>query len=163
MRLFAIAIVLTLATTPAVAAAQGAPPSDSGAVIGVVQRFFDAMSHRDTTAARATMVSGAQLVSIVSGSNAAAPRRESDSSFIARLVTDKKGFLERMWNPRVRVEGDIAELWTPYDFHLGGKFSHCGIDAFTLLRTAKGWQIASIAYTVQRTGCAASPLGPPTS
>ena len=163
MRLVIIAIAFAVATAPTVAAAQDTLSSDSATVIGVVQRFFDAMSHRDTASARATMVSGAQLISIAAGSNAAAPRRESDSSFIARLATNKEGLLERMWSPRVRVEGDIAELWTSYDFHLGGKFSHCGIDAFTLLRTTKGWQIASIAYTVQRTRCVASPLGPATS
>jgi hypothetical protein len=48
----------------------------------------------------------------------------------------------------------------PYDFHIDGKFSHCGTDVFTLVRAKGEWRIVSIVYTVQRTGCAPSPLGP---
>ena len=66
-----------------------------------------------------------------------------------------------MWAPVVQVQGRIASVWTPYDFHIDGRFSHCGIDTITLLRTDAGWRIAGLLYTVQRTGCAPSPLGPP--
>jgi len=51
-------------------------------------------------------------------------------------------------------------VWTPYDFWVDGKFSHCGIDIFDLVKTAEGWKISGATYTVERTGCAASPLGP---
>jgi hypothetical protein len=66
-----------------------------------------------------------------------------------------------MWTPAVHVHGAIAVVWAPYDFHIDGKFSHCGVDTFSLVRTATGWQISGISYTVEPTGCAASPLGPP--
>ena len=57
--------------------------------------------------------------------------------------------------------GSVAVLWADYDFHLNGKFSHCGIDSFTLLKTTAGWKIAAVADTRETTGCAPSPLGPP--
>jgi hypothetical protein len=66
-----------------------------------------------------------------------------------------------MWEPVVHLQGPIATLWAPYDFYIDGQRSHCGIDTVTLLRAAQGWQIAALVYTVQRTGCPASPLGPP--
>jgi hypothetical protein len=69
--------------------------------------------------------------------------------------------LERMWDPEVRIQGAIAAVWTRYDFHRDGKFSHCGTDAFNLVKTAEGWKIASAMWTVERTGCVPSPLGPP--
>jgi hypothetical protein len=65
-----------------------------------------------------------------------------------------------MWNPEVRVHGPIASVWTAYDFWVDGKFSHCGVDVFDLVKTAEGWKISGGAYTVERTGCAPSPLGP---
>ena len=49
----------------------------------------------------------------------------------------------------------------PYDFHRDGEFSHCGVDAFTLVRTESGWKISGGVYTVETEGCAPSPLGPP--
>ena len=69
--------------------------------------------------------------------------------------------LERMWEPQVRVHKGIANLWAPYDFWLDGKFSHCGIDSFELMKTAGGWRLTGGSYTVEREGCAPSPLGPP--
>ena len=67
-----------------------------------------------------------------------------------------------MWQPQVRVHKDIAAVWAPYDFWLDGTFSHCGIDSFELVRTPSGWKLTGGIYTVEREGCAPSPLGPPT-
>ena len=64
-------------------------------------------------------------------------------------------------NPEVRIHGTIATVSTPYDFHRDGKFTHCGTDVFSLVKTAEGWKIAGAMWTIQRVGCAPSPLGPP--
>ncbi len=45
------------------------------------------------------------------------------------------------------------------DFHADGKFSHCGIDVFNLVRMPDGWKISGGMFTMQREGCAESPLG----
>jgi hypothetical protein len=57
------------------------------------------------------------------------------------------------------MQGRIATVWAPYDFWIDGKFSHCGVDAFDLIKTDKGWRIAGGAYTVELK-CEPSPLGP---
>jgi hypothetical protein len=64
-----------------------------------------------------------------------------------------------MWNPEVRVRGDIATIWTPDDFWIDGEFSHCGTDSFHLIRSPEGWRITSGLYTVERK-CEPSSLGP---
>ncbi len=56
--------------------------------------------------------------------------------------------------------GGIAVVWAEYDFHLNGKFNHCGVDQVNLLKTGAGWKIMGIAYTSETSGCAPSPLGP---
>lgn len=132
--------------------------SDSAAVIAVAQRLLDAINTGDTAVARAVLAPGAQFVSARAGGS---PRRQADSAFVRSLASRQVKYLERMWSPVVRVKGAIADVWAPYDFHTDGKFSHCGIDTFTLLMGPNGWQIASVVYTVEQTGCAPSPLGPP--
>jgi hypothetical protein len=107
------------------------------------------------------MIPGSRVISVRLSSGGRAWRVQSDSAFIRSLASGNDALLERMWNPLVRVHGALAELWAPYDFHLGRRFSHCGVDSFTLIRGADGWQVASIAYTVEPTGCSPSPLGPP--
>ena len=163
----ALAVLLACAAAGNASAQSGASTAtsaDSAAVVAAVQRLFDAMSKRDTIAARALLLPGSQFISVrpaTGNAPAAAPRRQADSVFLRSLATGREQLLERFWAPVVKVHGPLAEVWTPYDFHIDGKFSHCGIDMFTLLRTSAGWQIASIVYTVEPTGCAASPLGPP--
>jgi ketosteroid isomerase-like protein len=154
-----------LAAAPLLAGARALPAQaarDDSAVVATVQRLFDGMSRRDTAALRALLLPGTRFVALpVDGAATPTPRVQTDSAFLRLLVARPERLLERMWTPTARVEGTIATVWTPYDFHRDGKFSHCGVDTVTLLRTAAGWQIAALVYTVQRTGCAPSPLGAP--
>ena len=76
------------------------------------------------------------------------------------LASVRDDLLERMWAPKVFCHERIAVVWTSYDFHRNRQFSHCGVDAFTLIKTEQGWKIASIVYTVEKNGCPESPLGP---
>ncbi|MEP6690585.1 MAG: nuclear transport factor 2 family protein [Gemmatimonadaceae bacterium] len=165
MRAVAIPVLTSLIALAAPRVASGQAPrssSDSAAVLGVVARFFDGMLRHDTTALRATLLPGAQFVVFVAGGAPGAPRRQTDSAFLASIAgRTTQRLYERLWTPAVLVHDGIATVWAPYDFHIDGAFSHCGIDSFNFVRTATGWQIAGIMYTVERTGCAPSPLGPP--
>lgn len=127
-------------------------------VVAAVQRTFDAMEARDVQALRASVLPEAQFFVVLEDGKV---RAVSLDQFAARLGEAKEPLLERMWKPRVLISGRLASVWTPYDFHRGGKFSHCGIDAVHLLKTSDGWKLSSIAYTMQTKGCKASPLGPP--
>ena len=162
-----LSVLLTVAGASDASAQSTAAAADSTAVVATVQRLFDAMAKRDTVAARALLLPGSQFISVRSGGpatgnpQALVPRRQSDTTFLRSLATGRERLLERFWAPVVRLHGPLAEVWTPYDFHIDGRFSHCGIDTATLLRTAAGWRISALAYTTQRQGCAPSPLGPP--
>ena len=138
-------------------AAQEVAPAERQAVLAAVDSFFVAMSRRDTVLARAIMLPGSMAYSVVPGTE---PRPRADTTFIRSLGTGTSRLKERIWNPRVEIHGPMAEVWTWYDFHVDRKFSHCGIDDFSLMLTPTGWRIASVAYTVERTGCPESPLGP---
>jgi hypothetical protein len=134
-----------------------APQSDEKDVVAVVQRLFDALAAHDGDAITSLMIPGGRLVAVRdSGATASTPE-----DFAARLKTIDKPMLERMWNPKTLVHGRIAVVWAEYDFHLDGKFMHCGIDSVNLVKTAGTWKIAAIVYTAETTGCAPSPLGPP--
>lgn len=157
--------VLALVLMPLAAWAQenARPPSapDREQVIAAVQKLFDAMATHDVKALREVMVLEGRLFSTSDARAATAVRSRSLQEFIDEIGRSTQKLLERMWNPEVRVHGGIATLWANYDFHLDGKFSHCGIDAFDLVKTADGWKITGGSYTIERTGCAPSPLGEP--
>lgn len=124
-------------------------------VLGVVDALFSAMAKHDVEASRKLIVPGANFVAV-------RPDRplvvEHDSDYLESLDKHKEALRERIWDAKVDVQGDIAQVWAPYDFHLDGKLSHCGIDSFSLVRGAEGWRIAGVSYSVQTQGCASSPL-----
>jgi hypothetical protein len=151
-------LILALAlSVPSFAAGQ----SDRDAVVAAVQSFFDSMAARDTELAKRSVVLEGRFVLVSEQDGKTNVRTRSIQEFVDGLATGKGKLLERMWNPEVRVHGPLATLWTQYDFYVDGKFSHCGIDAFELVKTADGWKISGGAYTMERTKCPASPLGPP--
>jgi hypothetical protein len=156
-RLIVILGILVQAPTPA------PPPRDDRVqVIAAVQSLFDAMEKPDIDLARKILMPDARLFGEAERDGKVVVRPSTGEAFIAGLSNPNRGrALERMWDPEVRVQGSIAQLWTRYDFHNNGTFSHCGIDAFGLVKTDDGWKIASVMWTVERTGCPSSPLGPP--
>jgi len=138
------------------------PAADEQAVLDVLTAFFDAMAAGDAEGWEETVLEEVTFVGTTQTTDGVAINRIAREEFLA-LLEGPTGFLERMWDPIVRVHGTIAMVWTPYDFHREGDFSHCGIDAFSLVKTNEGWKIASIVWTVEPVGCGPSPLGPPES
>jgi hypothetical protein len=164
MRQRSIVVVVMSASLASAAHAQAAPDraADSAAVIGVAQDLLRAISTRDTALARRLLLPGAQLASIADPASLTnAGRIQTDSQFVTMLGTTNQRFLERMWNPTVFLQGALAVVRAPYDFHVDGVFSHCGVDVFTLVRSRGEWRVTHIVYTAQRQNCAASPLGAP--
>jgi len=71
------------------------------------------------------------------------------------MAVSKNVITEKMREKDVKVEvhKGIAMFWAPYDLWIDKKFSHCGVDVFTLLKTKEGWKIVTIAYSVEPDGC----------
>lgn len=132
------------------------------AVLEAVDRFFATMTAKDSVGARAVLDPDGDFVSIRwNEEGRAVVRRASSRDYLNTLAEGPQSYLERVWDSEVRIHGPIAIVWTPYDFHIDGAFSHCGVDLFQLLKTDAGWVITGGTYTVERTGCPESPLGPP--
>ncbi len=148
-------LLLSLASS---ALALGGAASDENAATATVQRLFDAMAAHNGDAARAVFVPGAELIAVRANGEIS---KSTGEEFASHVGAAKDAWLERMWNPKVRIRGDLAVVWADYDFHLNGKFSHCGVDSFTLVKSSGEWKISGVAYTTEKSGCAPSPLGPP--
>ena len=156
MRALTLAAALVTASSALSAQSVSSAPPDSAAVMAVVHQVFDAMRSRDSSALRATFAPGAQMISAGMRNGTAVVEAESPDGFIAAVgkPSDAK-WDERIYHPEVRLDGNLATVWAEYDFYLGEKFSHCGVDAFMLARTTDGWKIVSLADTRRRDGCPA--------
>ncbi|HSJ10683.1 MAG TPA: nuclear transport factor 2 family protein [Longimicrobiales bacterium] len=153
-------VALALAVLAVTACASAAPSAereehtaDEAAVVATVNALFDAMRTRDTAAIR--RLSHPELRLYVPGMQEGRPvtRTSTLQEFIASVVRGNVVFDERAYDPEVRIDGNLAAVWTYYEFRLGERFSHCGIDAFHLARAADGWRITALSYTTRDTGC----------
>ncbi len=147
-----LAVLASLALLgPTAARAQA---EDQKAVLAVVTRLFDGMRARDTAMMRSTFAPDTKLQSagVRQGKPGVAPTPADE--FI-RIVGEAKGptWDERIRDPEIRIDGTLASVWVPYEFYLGEKFSHCGVDAFHLARFEDGWKIIGLADTQRREGC----------
>ena len=148
----------------AVLVAAGVPHAQSSttekdAVLKTVQAFFDTMAAKDVEGARQVLQPQGRFHAMRMRDGKPDVRAFSNEEYFADLQASKQRMRERIWSPEVRISGPIATVWAPYDFWIDGKFSHCGIDAFDLIKTGDGWKIAGGVYTLENT-CAPSPLGP---
>ena len=138
--------------TPGQALSQG---SDHAEIVGAADALFAAMRARDTTALREMFAPEVRIVSIrIDSASVGGVQSRTVSDFIASIGGSREELVERMWEPRVELAGDLASLWAPYDFHIGQRFSHCGHDAFHFVRSGGRWRIVALTYTVQRSHCA---------
>ena len=153
-----IAIVMAVLAGAATAAAQSSN-SEKDAVLKTVQIFFDTMAAKDVEGARAILEPQGRFHAMRMRDGKPDVRAFSNEEYFADLQASKQKMRERIWNPEVRINGLIATVWAPYDFWIDGKQSHCGIDAFDLIKTEDGWKIAGGVYTLE-SKCAPSPLGP---
>ena len=128
-----------------------AQTSEEKDVIAAVQKTFDGMAAHDAAMIRATMLPDVRLYSIRSDGS---PVSRSGEEFSTQIAAAKGDLLERfIGNPAVSIRGRMAQVWGEYEFLRDGKFTHCGVDSVSLLKTAEGWKIATIVYTVETTGC----------
>jgi hypothetical protein len=79
---------------------------------------------------------------------------EKPADFIDFISKEQPGNAdERIEFETVKVDGPLAIAWTPYHFYYKGKFSHCGVNSFQLVRFNGEWKIQYLIDTRRRQGC----------
>jgi hypothetical protein len=117
---------------------------EEDAVLGPVHAMFAGMSKRDSAAIKQTAIPGATMVLMRDGK----PSQMTVDAFADRLGRPGTTQIEeRIHDPLIRIDNDLAVVWAPFDFLIDGKVDHCGTDLFNLVRKDEKWLIASVADT----------------
>ena len=80
----------------------------------------------------------------------------SYEKFLATIANKKKdspNWIEKLYNTEVKIDGNIAQVWTEYSFYVGDQFVHCGVDAFQLVKRGDEWKIIHLMDTRRKEGC----------
>jgi Putative lumazine-binding len=123
--------------------AQTATP-DEQAVLAPIRAMFDGMAKRDAAAIKQPLLPGGSMVLMRDGK----PAQMTFEAFADRVGRPGSSQIEeRIHDPLVRIDNDLAVVWAPFDFFVNGKLDHCGTDLFNLVRQEGKWLIAAIADT----------------
>lgn len=136
-------LLLLLLAAPALA-----QTNDETAVKATINQLFDGMKKADSTVLKTVLLPTAKLQTVINKQGAVSVRDETIAQFITSVGKAKAGALdERLSGMDIRVDGDLATAWTPYAFYYNGQQSHCGANAFTLVRMDGNWKIQNIIDT----------------
>jgi hypothetical protein len=114
------------------------------AVLAPIKAMFDGMAKRDAAAIKEPLLPGGTMVLMRDGT----PSQMTFEDFATRVGKPGKTQIEeRIHDPLVRIDNDLAVVWAPFDFLVDGKVDHCGTDLFNLVRKDGKWLIASVADT----------------
>src|ERR1700759_139601 len=143
---FVIVSSAILATSLAIGAF--AQSVEEQAVLAPIHAMFDGMSKRDAAAIKAPTLPGGTMVLMRDGK----PTQMTFEAFADRVGKPGKAQIEeRIHDPLVRIDTDLAVVWAAFDFLVDGKVDHCGTDLFNLVRVDGRWMIASVADTGTKT------------
>ena len=114
------------------------------AVLAPVKAMFDGMAKRDAAAIKEPLLAGGTMVLMRDGK----PTQMTFEAFADRVGRPGTSHIEeRIHDPLVRIDNDLAMVWAPFEFLVDGKVDHCGTDSFNLVRQDGKWLIASVADT----------------
>ncbi|GGY40698.1 hypothetical protein [Parvularcula lutaonensis] len=130
-------------------------PSDEEAVLQTVDRFFEAYYDRNVAGVKATLAQGALGHGLVVNGDSrgiTAPLDMHQWAESLKTLTTRNN--ELYWEPKVEIRaGSLAQFWAPYVIEVDGVLTHCGIDAFTLVKAQDEWKLSSLQFTMEPRGC----------
>ncbi|HEX8737892.1 MAG TPA: nuclear transport factor 2 family protein [Pyrinomonadaceae bacterium] len=127
--------------------------ADAKSPAEIPERLFAAMREKNYEAIRALFIAEGQLVAVDSprDGKGVSKTRVFKADAFAKMIAEAKGaeYIEKMPRKEIEINGDFALVTGRYTFHVGEKFSHCGVNSFHLVKTESGWRIANAASTLE--------------
>lgn len=162
-----VLLLIAALTVPAPGAAQSTPPTPgplprrapadaaTTAVLAPIHALFAAFEAGDAAATLRHVFANGRVTAASQSSDGASNLREQSWTQFAERQTPGRGFQERIADPVVEIDGDIAMVWAPYVVRRGGTVSNCGIDHFDLVRENGTWKVMNLTFSSRTTGCPA--------
>ena len=148
--------LLLMVSAQALPPAGALPPPDdnTAAVLVPINAAFAAFEAGDAAAMLRQVYPDGRVTAVGTLRSGSGLRQQSWTQFAGRLKPGE-GFQERISDPAIEIDGDIAMVWAPFVVRVGGKVSNCGYDHFDLVRESGTWKIMNLTFSSRTTGCPA--------
>jgi len=138
MKRFATLLSIVLAITSTV---QAQTAEDS--VKATINRMFEGMKNADTVVLKSAFTDDPILQTVATNKKKQVYIKSDKFKDFVKFIGDQKvgEADERIEFESIRIDGSLAMAWAPYQFYYKGKFRHCGVNSFQLVRLEDGWKI----------------------
>lgn len=131
------------------------PSSVEAGVMAPINAMFAGLATRDGAAILAqTRPEGGATVVIEKADGTRSIRHLNWTDFAGGIKPGPEHYEERLGDPAIEVDGDIAMVWSSYLFTVDGKPHHCGADHFDLVRENGAWKVLNVTWSQRTIGCA---------
>lgn len=129
--------------------------SDVEQIESLINTFFSSMAKGDSTTISSICHENIVLGTTFTARNGNPVFLEDNfGEFLAAVATPRKEIWdEQISGLSIQLHENLAQAWMSYSFYLNNTFSHCGVNAFTFVKTTMGWQIQSIIDTRSKEIC----------
>lgn len=130
--------------------------TDEAAVKATIMTMFDGMRAGDSTMVHSAFgtASISKTIGVDRTSGKTVVKESPLDNFLKAIGTPH----DAVWDEKVlsfdiKIDQQMATAWVPYEFYLGDKFLHCGVNHFTLFKEEQGWKIIYLIDTRKQEGC----------
>lgn len=127
-----------------------AQKTENDAIKESIEKLFIGMKNADTIMIRSVFADEAILQTITKNNEIKTEKLQNFLSSFSKL--SKNDADEKIRFESINIDGDLASVFTPYEFYYKGQFSHCGANSFQLVKQNNVWKIQYLIDT-RRTNC----------
>ena len=149
-----IIVLLVLLVTVNVVAAQ--QKEEEKAIKNVIETFFEGLHKGDSTIMKKTLHKEIKIQTTATNPKGERLLKTEDRQQLLINIAKKKPtdvYLEKLLSYDIKVDGNLASVWTPYEFYYNGNFSHCGANSFQLFNNNATWEIIYLVDMRRRGNC----------
>jgi hypothetical protein len=138
MKRFAILFTVVLALTSTVRA-----QTTEDSVKTTINQLFEGMKNADTVLLKSAFTDDPILQTVATNKKKQVYIKTDKFKDFVKFIGDQKvgEADERVEFETIRIDGPLAMVWAPYQFYYKGKFHHCGVNSFQLVRIDNNWKI----------------------
>lgn len=126
------------------------------AIKKVIETFFEGLHKGDSAIVSSTLHKDVRIQTTASNRAGFKMLRTEQRQQLLTNISKKKPtdkYFEKLLSYTIKIDGNLASVWTPYEFYLNDNFSHCGANSFQLFDNNGTWEIIYLVDMRRRGSC----------
>jgi len=114
-----------------------------------VEAFFTAFHQKDSVALKAFCHKDISLQTVANTKNGTQLKSDKFKDFLKSIasIPNNMKIYEKLLEYKVTIDGDLAHVWTPYEFYVNDTLRHIGANSFTMIKENDKWLIVHLIDT----------------